>query len=124
MSDCPTPKKRQFRSPSKARRWHRRARIGRKARLHPYRCPAGHHWHLTHIEPGWKTITPSVDAELRVIAERSANQYSDYVMLSAPGWTREELCEAILARLRNRFIELRDAGQLEEDETGLIRRRD
>lgn len=119
MTDCSTPDKKRFRSKAAARRWHRRARILHKARLHPYWCGAGH-WHLAHNEPGWKTITPDVDAELLAITERAVARYTP-TLLTAQGWTRDELADAVHARLRNKFIQMRDSGQLVRDANGQIR---
>lgn len=119
MADCPTPSKSAFRSRAAAARWHRRATIAGKARLHPYQCAAGH-WHLTHGQPGWDFIPNGVDSELGQIAERAANRYTDS-LITQQGWTREELVDAIHTRLRNKYREMRDTGQLERDSNGQIR---
>jgi len=44
---CPTPRKRQFRSKAEAKRFNRQYRSHCKARLWPYLCDTGEHWHLT-----------------------------------------------------------------------------
>jgi hypothetical protein len=51
--ECPTPRKKEYRSRAKAMR----ARLDIKASaahrddppLYPYLCPSGEHWHLTHL---------------------------------------------------------------------------
>lgn len=118
MTSCPTPAKKTFRSRAAAARWHRRVAIAHKAHLTPYPC--GTHWHLAHTQPGWRTIAPDVDAELHTIAERAAARYSD-TLLTAQGWTRGELVDAIHTRLRTKYIHMRDSGQLVRDPDGHIR---
>lgn len=50
--DCPTPRKRRFRSAADAKRWWRQTYWAQgKPRLYPYRCASGEHWHLTHYTP-------------------------------------------------------------------------
>lgn len=52
MPNCPTPKKRPFRSKAEAARWQRQRYFRKgKARLYPYLCPSEDHWHLTHQTP-------------------------------------------------------------------------
>lgn len=118
MPDCPTPTKRRFRSKAAAVRWRRRAKSPAVARvLHPYPCYG--HWHLTHNEPGWNNIPTDVDQELHAIATQSADRYPDSVLL-IHGWQRVELVDAIHGRLRNKYRELRDTGQLERDSDGRV----
>ena len=44
---CPTPGKKSFRSKAKASRYNREIDVPEKARLWPYLCQSGEHWHLT-----------------------------------------------------------------------------
>lgn len=62
----------------------------------------------------------TVDAELREVAERAAARYTD-ALLTAQGWTRQELVDAIHGRLRTKYREMRDTGTLIRDEQGVIR---
>lgn len=62
----------------------------------------------------------TVDVELREIAERAAARYTDQ-LLTAQGWTREELVDAIHGRLRTKYREMRDTGTLIRDDQGVIR---
>jgi len=119
MTDCPTPYKLSFRSKAAAARWHRRVSMrGKDTRLYPYQCAAGH-WHLTHGQPGWNDIPRGVDAELTDIARRAADRFPE-AMVTAQGWTRDELIDAILTRLRNKYRHMRDTNQLERDSDGRI----
>lgn len=121
MPDCNTPAKRKFRSRAAAVRWHRRAQIDGKAKgIKPYLCRGGDHWHLTHDQRGWNDIPVGVDAQLGEIATRACARYTD-TLLTSQGWTREEIVDAVWARLRNKYRQLRDLGQLERDANGQIR---
>jgi len=62
----------------------------------------------------------SVDDELRAIAQRQAARYPAS-LITAQGWTRAELVDAIHQRLRNSYAEKRDNGELIADEDGVIR---
>ena len=53
----------------------------------------------------------SVDTELRELAVRSADRYTD-ALLAAHGWTRGELVDAIHGRLRTTYLEARRNGGL------------
>lgn len=62
-------------------------------------------------------IPPDTDADLHDIATRSANRYTD-ATITAAGWTRTDLIDAIHHRLRNKFAEMRDNGELARDDNG------
>ena len=62
-------------------------------------------------------IPPDTDHDLRAIATRSAARYTD-ATIDAAGWTRTGLIDAIHHRLRNKFTEMRDTGQLTRDNNG------
>lgn len=55
-----------------------------------------------------------VDQELRALAETSADRYPDS-LLSAQGWTRAELVDAIHQRLLNKYADMRASGELVAD---------
>lgn len=61
----------------------------------------------------------TVDAELRDLATTAAYRYTDS-FLTAQGWTRQELVDAIHARLRTKYVESRANGALVATPDGRI----
>ncbi|MCV7424368.1 hypothetical protein H7K45_27865 [Mycobacterium yunnanensis] len=62
----------------------------------------------------------TVDQELHQLAVKAAGQYPDS-LLTAQGWTRQELVDAIHARLQTKYTDMRATGELVADDDGVIR---
>lgn len=59
-------------------------------------------WTANKLWRRYRPLPAELDAELRILAERSANQYPDH-LIAARGWTRDQLINTIHQHMRNQI---------------------
>lgn len=108
---CPTPDKQNYRSQAEANRAERERRSrGDQARLYPYECPCGDHWHLTHHTPSKQLATFDHETHtpgLRAVTNAFEGHNVRHVITDEPVWIGRDVCGAIgISKYRDALAQL------------------